>query len=506
MPISTAALQYSAGDWVSYTDLRYVSSIAVDLRFVYMGTTQGIAVYDRVLGKWSDPVTTGDGLPDRKVEVVGIDRFTGNLLAVSGTTVYSMHRDTESWQAFSIHGAGGGFTSIGVDPEHIWAEGRGWKVRINKTTGGWHPVSSVPPDIEWFGERGEVDLEKGKYSFLAPFYVLDENLERYDYTSAVESEMNLWLGTWGYGAYEYDLLSRSGSHLLMGIAGGRTDALCLDEDSFWFGNGSYESPGITSWRRENGGWKYCSSEKEFGLLSNRVSSIASDSEYVWFATEDGLTRFRKEDEGFKTYTLFDGLPSSEVTTVHVAQESLWVGTSLGICVTGRSSWLPKKFVEPRAWVNDLLVLGDTLWAATEDGVFVMDIPTSKWSEFEDPEGLLAVSTVGLLSDAGKLWFATWRGVLSLDRGTGEWERFTSPVHLPHERTASLAADDENIWIGTVSGVAQFRKTTGDWLKHGQSDGLVGVEVNAIVCDGDYVFFGTDQGVTRFYWNNPFIVR
>ena len=505
-PVTARALQYSAEDWVSYTDLRYISSVAVDLKFVYMGTTQGVAVFDRMSGKWGDPVTTGDGLPDKKVDLVGIDRFTSNLLTVSGTTIHSMHIDTESWQTYPVHGAGAGFTSIGVDPEYLWAEGPDTKIRVNKITGGWHPVSSVPADIEWFGERGEVDLGKGKYPFLAPYYVLGRNLERYEYTSAVESEMSLWLGTWGYGAYEYSLITLSGKHWLMGIAGGRADAMYKDGDSFWFGSGGFESPGITSWQTDTGDWAYYSSEREFGLLSNRVSAITADSEHVWIGTEDGLTKFRKENGAFKTYTLFDGLPSSEVTAVHIAGESLWVGTSAGVCVTGRSTWGPERFGELRVWVNDLLVLGDTLWVATEDGMFIMDMDAGKWFEFEDPEGLLPVSTVALLADAGKLWFATWGGVLCFDRNAGTWERFTSPRHLPHERVTSLAADEENVWIGTGAGVAQLRKKEGEWLTYGLSDGLIDAEVNVIVCVGDYVYFGTDKGVTRYYWNNPFIVR
>jgi len=500
------AVQYSPGDWVSYTDLRYVSSVAADLRFVYAGTTQGIAVVDRIKGRWGDPITTGDGLPNGNVEVVGIDRYTNRLLAASGASIYTMDQETETWQSYSVQGAGSGFKSIAVDMDYIWAEGPGIKVRFDKATGGWHSVNDLPKDIEWFGERGEVDIERSEYSFLAPFYVLGEDLERYDYTAATRSETSLWLGTWGFGAYEYDLLTRSGRHFLMGIAGGRADAICLDEEVFWFGSASPEAPGITSWRTEGDVWSYYSKERGFGILSNRVSTIAADSDFIWIGTEDGLTRLRKENGSFKTYTLFDGLPANEVTAVHVAGESLWVGTSSGLCVSARASWAPSGFDELRTWVNDILVLEDTLWVATEDGVFVRDIRAGKWSEFEDPEGLLAISTVALLADAGKMWFATWRGVLCFDGRSGKWERFTSPVYLPHELVRAIGADEENVWVGTASGVARFIKDTGDWERYGLSDGLIGAEVSAIVCGEACVYFGTDRGVTRFCWSNPFITR
>jgi hypothetical protein len=417
-----------------------------------------------------------------------------------------MNRDTETWQSYSVQGAVNSFTSIGADLDYIWAEVDETMIRFDKMTGSWQAVNDAPKDLEWFGRRGEVDIEDAEYSFLAPFYVLGENLERYDYTSTVRLEGRVWLGTSGFGAYEYDMLSRSGKHHLMGIAGGRTDAMCMDGDDFWFGGAGSGAEGMTRWQMEEDAWTYYGKEREFGILSNRVSSVVADSEYVWIGTEEGLTRFRKSSSTFHTYTLVDGLPASEVTAVLVARDSVWVGTGLGPCVTGRSVWSPSRFDELSTWVNDLVVLDDTLWVATEDGVFVMDILSGRWSEFEFPEGLVGISTAALLADSGKIWFGTWRGVLSFDRRSGNWERFTSPVHLPDERVMALGADGENIWVGTVSGAAQFVKEKGEWYRYGLPDGLISEYVSSIVCTGDHVYFGTGKGVTRYYWRNPFISR
>jgi hypothetical protein len=502
----TWASRYAPEDWVSYTDLRHISSLAADIRHVYMGTKQGVAVFDRISGKWTYSITTGDGLPGESVELVGIDKYTGRVLVSSGMSIHSMERDTETWQSYSVQGAVGEFTSMGADLDYIWAEAEDTKIRFDKMTGSWQPVNDLPEDIEWFGRRGEVNIEEPQYSFLAPFYVLGPSLERYDYTCAVRWEKSIWLGTSGLGAFEYDMLTHTAKHHLMGIAGGTASALCLDGEDFWFGSGGPATQGITRWEREKDRWTYYSKETEFGILSNRVSAIASDSEYVWIGTEEGLTRFRKGNSTFHTYTLFDGLPASEVTAVLAIGDSVWIGTSLGPCVSGRSLWSPNKFDELRTWVNDLLVLGDTLWAATEDGVFVMDISSGRWSELEYPEGLAGLSTSSLLADGEKIWFGTWRGVLSLDTRSGIWGRFTSPIHLPDERVLALAADSHNVWVGTVSGVAQLVKESSEWHKYGLSDGLISEQVSAIVCTRDHVYFGTSKGVTRHYWRNPFTVR
>jgi ligand-binding sensor domain-containing protein len=509
LPIASglaSASQYAPDDWISYTDLRHVSSVAVGLKFVYFGTAHGIAVYDNVKNRWADPLTTGDGLPVENIDVVGIDAFENRIIFSSGATLYSYSQVTEDCRSYGFDGFGDLFTSIGVDPEYLWAEGKDLKLRFDKIMGSWHPVSEFLDGIEWFGEKSEVDVEDPEYSFLAPFYVLGKDFQRYDYTAIVRDGRTLWVGTWGYGIYKYNLLDRSSIHLLMGVMGSRVQAMLSDGTTFWFGNGRSDSPGISVWNTEEDVWEYLDRENQFGLYSNRVSSIAADSEFVWLGTRDGLTRLDRQKKTFKTYTLFDGLPANEVTSLCLVGDSLWIGTGIGPALLVKGSSEVKAFSEVKTWVNDFVYAGDTLWVATEDGVFCLALALGTWTELEDPEGLLRISTTGLCMDDSKMWFGTGRGVICFDRGAGTWQRYTYPAHLPDERVTALEADQENIWIGTSLGFAQFRKTKGDWIKYGRQDGLIGDEVNVILSLGDHVYLGTDRGLTKFYWKSPLAVR
>ncbi|MFQ5904972.1 MAG: hypothetical protein ACE5JA_00195 [bacterium] len=503
---SAGAAQYFPQDWVSYTDLRHILSIAADLRFVYFGTRHGICVYDKLKEKWTDPVTAGDGLPIEKVQVVGIDTYTNRLLISSGSKIYSYDRAGEDWEAYEVAGSGVSFSSIGVDQNYIWGDGKDLKIKFDKVTGTWQPVDAFKENIRWFGKRGEVDLRKSGYSFLAPFYVLGRNLERYDFVTGVEDEGILWVGTAGYGVFKYDIRTLENTHLLMGLMGSRVDAMWLDGETFWFGNAGEDAEGITRWLQGSDSWVYYDDKRDVGLFSSRVGAIAADTNHVWMGTEGGLSRFDKKKEVFKTFTIFDGLPANEVTAVCVNGDSLWVGTSFGLCVMDMTSSDFTRMAQVKTWINDLAVSNGSLWVASVDGVFVLDIRSDTWSKFEDPGGLLDVSATRLLFDEGRIWFGTTRGVLSFDKQTGTWERFTYPVHLPEETVRALASDDKNIWVGTRSGVGNFRKDRGEWIKYDQRDGLLGQEVNAIISKDDYVFFGTDRGLTRFFWNNPLVVR
>jgi ligand-binding sensor domain-containing protein len=483
-----------------------VSSVAADLRFVYFGTRHGICVYDKLKESWGDPITTGDGLPSGNVNVLGIDVYTNTLLVSSGTTVYSYDVSSEQSQAYALVGAVGSFTSISVDQANIWAEGKDLKVKFDKITGSWTPIDFFPDGLNWFGERGEVDIRKPGYSFLAPFYILGDHLERYDMTVAIKDGRTLWVGTAGYGAYRYNLIDMTSTHLMMGIAAGRVDGMCLDGQTMWLGSTESDAPAITRWEQRDNKWSYYDKENDAGLLSNRVSTIFADTDYVWLGTDEGLSRFSKKKDSFKTFTIFNGLPGNRISAICAHGDSLWVGTDFGLCMMDVSSSEFTRIDELKTWVNDMVVSNDTLWVASSDGVFILDTVSDKWSAFKDPEGVLELGTTSLLINGPTIWFGTIRGVLRLDRATQNWQRSTYPVQLPDENVIVLRGDDRNVWVGTTKGLARFKKDTGEWLKYDQTDGLIGLEVNTILCLPDRVLLGTDRGLTSFYWGDPFLSK
>ena len=69
-----------------------------------------------------------------------------------------------------------------------------------------------------------------------------------------------------------------------------------------------------------------------GLVSNRISRIVRDARgYLWFCTEDGLSRF--DGYSFTNYTMQQGLPSNWVDDFLETSGGVFlVGTSEGLCV------------------------------------------------------------------------------------------------------------------------------------------------------------------------------
>ncbi|MCX6831054.1 MAG: hypothetical protein NT028_02845, partial [candidate division Zixibacteria bacterium] len=72
---------YDPGDWVTYTNTRYVTSIAKGFFTVYFGTNGGILRYDINAEKWLAPLTVSDGLPDNRIRRLAVDRMTDEIWA-----------------------------------------------------------------------------------------------------------------------------------------------------------------------------------------------------------------------------------------------------------------------------------------------------------------------------------------------------------------------------------------------------------------------------------------
>ena len=66
-----------------------------------------------------------------------------------------------------------------------------------------------------------------------------------------------------------------------------------------------------------------------GLPSNTVYDICQDDEgYMWFATENGLSRY--DGEHFKNFTIMDGLPDTEVLSFFKdSRKRIWFSTLNG---------------------------------------------------------------------------------------------------------------------------------------------------------------------------------
>ena len=206
---------------------------------------------------------------------------------------------------------------------------------------------------------------------------------------------------------------------------------------------------------------------ESGLPQNSVQAMTQTADgYLWFGTQEGLTRF--DGARFTTYTRHNahGLASSFVQALAAGRDgSLWIGTDSGL-----SHYQPATSTAPDGVFttlttrdglsgNNIVALCEDreggLWVGTARGLSrIIDGRIQNWTT---SEGLADLSISAIRIDAGgTLWVGTARGLARFEHG--RFRTLTTHDGLPGDTIVALASgQDGSMWVGTQDGgLAQIR--------------------------------------------------
>ncbi|WP_158826596.1 hybrid sensor histidine kinase/response regulator transcription factor [Mucilaginibacter lacusdianchii] len=213
-----------------------------------------------------------------------------------------------------------------------------------------------------------------------------------------------------------------------------------------------------------------------GLASNTVNAILKDRYgFVWFGTEDGLTRF----DGLN-YTVYRhhakdtmSLWSNEITSLYEDPfGQLWVGTSASLHLFDRKRNCFRHYK-----------------SNNEVNGFTNAVIKSICSDFE-----------------GKIWVATLGGLNKLDPKSGVITKFGDmrdvPDEIGHQSILTVYEDSQKrMWIGAKNGLYQYNRKTHNFTAFlpniSNSKNLAGGTVKAIVEDRQRnLWVGTSGGLSK----------
>ncbi len=471
--------KYPEGDWVSYSVFRYITSIALDYRHVYLGTTGGVTRYDRLDQNWEPPLTTTDGLPDNWIRNIAYD----------------------------------------PDRDEIWADTYLGPAVYYPVFGDWTKENIFPRELSQSDtskfQLPDLFTDYGP-STAGSFYMMDENLNRYAITNYLKGDNNeVWITTWGLNVGMASLNSFRLKMFPYGLYDRDVKAIMIDGNDVWFGGTGFINPssGITQYDRKAETWKYYYTPYVPLLGSHLVNVMAADSQYVWMGTAKGLARMKKKDSTWWTFTTFNNLPDNEITALESEGRYLWVGTPRGLAVYDTQYDSLQTIHDPLLnglYIFSILTDSNYVWVGTEAGVYTLDKKQSAWYRFMTPDGLLnnQVRSIARWSDQKKssgkdeIWFGTDMGILGYSPVSDKSRVYDNRLNFPEVDVFKLVCDKTNVWAATKNGVWKLNRTTDIWIKYTTDDGLLDNNVQDMVLDGDYIWFGTPQGVTRFFWNDP----
>lgn len=209
---------------------------------------------------------------------------------------------------------------------------------------------------------------------------------------------------------------------------------------------------------------------------------------IYAATSAGLKIFSPNGELLEQWTSADGLPSLDLTSVIVHDESLWIGTSdAGILQWNGNAWL--QILPEGKYRRSITQLHSTpqgiLYVGTAGGLLVY-----KGTHLRPlfPDQLDDASITALEGDAGHLWIGTFQKGLYLSTG-GTLRHYGMEEGLSDALVTDIEINGDRVFVSTASGVLEIQ----DKQVHTLAENLF---VTSLATTREGLWFTTQDGQIR----------
>ena len=500
-----------------------ILSLAVDSRYLWIGTDRGLSRYDKMQGRWRN-FTVKDGLAHNHVLSIALDDFQVWIGTRDGVSRYVI--DTHTWTRYMPRDglAGREVSSIAVDSRFIWFGTPNGLSRYDKETNSWARKREadglagdavtqivIDDDYIWVGtENGVSRYDKLTDSWNN--YDKDSGLIDNSVTAIAADENSVWFGTENKGLSRYD---QRNSEFVRAyterdrLTSDQINALAVDGTSLWLGTADSGAQryilSVNTWREYT---------VEAGLPSNHITAIAADGNVVWFGTyEHGLVRYDLRHETWRIYSEIKALSDNDVKDIFVTDESVWVATRSGLNraiylegaeFSSRLNWRTLGKAEGLAdnYITTVVEVEEDLWVGTPRGLGKRG--EDRWVFFTTKDGLAHdfVTCVAWESVRGgaegtfsRLWIGTRSGLSTYEPHSGKWN--THPAELQVSGWINdIELDGSSVWIATVDGLVYYDLSAGVSGKLTETDGLPSEVINTIAIEGNSIWIGTLSGLAR----------
>jgi len=242
---------------------------------------------------------------------------------------------------------------------------------------------------------------------------------------------NVWIGTDGRGVYQMNALS--GEILQYQLDekkyGRYFKVVAIDSDeNLWFG--TYKNGLLKKKKNSTQIEVFKKEEQKKSLPDNEITCIfESRDKTLWVGTNNGLAKYDKVKNQFVRITI----PRKLITILSISETSdgiIWLGTYGGYIL----SYNPKtQILKNNALpfdariVSDILVYKDSIWISTMGkGISVYDYKKKDSKTYTEKEGLASNYISSLLRDSeGRIWMGTNKGISRLKPESGEIQNYNS---------------------------------------------------------------------------------
>ena len=518
---------YNIGDWITYRNCNYVTSVCESPEYVFFGTSGGILPFHKFRKSFEEPITRSDGLADDFISCLYYDKSTGYLWACHEAGVSYRNPSDRRWNNISTQELSLSrlerLVRIGGDNHYIWAQLRsGGFLKLDKLTGMWAGKEEVSGDgVKW----GVVSYEhlysfgsftmEGNYQCFSDGTVVDPMLRKF-YVSVlyINPSGNVFGGLSGGGL----LLGDENVKLLRVHEFGPLDNnvstfAFLNGNVYMGGNSNISNlasnrKGISCFNTTENTWQYFESEFTLEIRNGIINKISVNPDFMAVGTSQGVALYNFKKGFWQLRNVDRFLPSNNVTSIALNDTLLFAGTDYGLLVFSIPEFVPvhKTSILPvYTRVNDMVFSGDTLWVATNNGLYAIEDYGEKIHHFDmyltkiDPAEPVAFSVNAIEVGDHGIIFSKRNSLCQYDFRNGKLLELSDIAEIKNKYIFDIKSNGNYICVGTNDGAFLIRINDGYYEHLTMADGLGGIAVYEVDFYKDYLWFATDGGLTKFRW-------
>jgi hypothetical protein len=484
--------QYELDDWVSYMQGKRINNIAAGHNYLYFATTDGgIWRYELYQNYWDYPFTTSNGLSSNNILEVAYDFGNSLLWAVTEVDTCIFKPAEQRWVCQS--------------EESLWP---------NEYPESKFPNSGNSIEQNVFYPGNYLNLlpqffANGPWTIIENWKLMDQNFDEFQINGFLRDRWErIWFVIEGLGVGMGNLFSERLDVIPLGLSDISPRVVQYQDDDLWIGGQSFSGelrPGISNWRNQDGGWYIYQARWISNLPSNNIRDIAVTGDSVWFASDYGLSLYIRSRDKWQNFDVRQGLYSTEILNILVHKEYLYIATDRGLNRLHLKTGLIKRLKDDNihlATVSQISAEVDTLWAATNRGLYRRRTESAGWEVVRVPTAISDIPVLFAENYKNEMWFASPGGIFWFDSITKKWESFPQ---LGLELTGSyfdIEVDANSVWVSTAEGLLKYNRNMKYWKLFTVNDGLLSNQCFRLLLDGDYIWISNRLGITSFYWNSP----
>ncbi len=516
--------RFDTFDWTLYRQTGNINSISEGYDYAYFATENaGILRFQLYQDRFKEPITTAQGLTDNQIFAVHFDHNTGMLWAASENAINYSYNAEGNWFHIDLDETGlhreARIQQIGSSNNYIWINAGSAFLKLDKVSGIVMGLLPLPDEdgVIWSSKKEqylEIPNTLKNYTVLDG-WIISQNVFIGPFGKIVEpttfyfgKNSEVYIGMEDGTIFNGDVQMETFYPFHFGLNNSDITAFTKFDNLWIVGQNYFDTEGVTKYNYRKNEFQHIDFENSINLRSQPFYSILETDKEVWLGGNSAISIYNKKKDYWREITEANGLPNGRITSFVEDSSTIWVGTIRGLVkiskINKRTEQIDLERLLRMQKINDLEIIGDNLWIATENYLLIYNQENNSLIDFksfgntENIKGRKDIFTkfTNLFQNDNAIYISTPIGILKYNIQDEYWAVIVEPSAYEGSKVNNLVILNGYCLIGVDYGVWQIN------IENGYSQlfdyPFIG-SVQDMYIQGDILLIGSENGLIKYLW-------